>query len=300
MKTHLLRCALGVVTMATVAAGEPRMNSLSARDEAAIRTAIDKGIKALVARDWVNLALYADDAVMSPPNTPPKIGRAEIIEWNKAMAALAPVKEYRHEPTEIIGSGDFAFVRGRYTIVSEPENAPANTSTGSYFEVWRRQRDGSWKIHRNTWNSDAPAPSATGDEQAIRKIEQDWAAALVNGDAAYIEGITSPDWVRTSPDGELHTKAQTLAALKDGALRFRSFNLDDLEIRVSGDAAVVLGLVTAQGSYQGKGFGGRSRFTDTFVRRDGRWICVATHGSDVGRKLDDERDRAAAVGKQRD
>jgi hypothetical protein len=36
-----------------------------------------------------------------------------------------------------------------------------------------------------------------------------------------------------------------------------------------------------QGSYQGRGFGGQSRFTDTFLKRDGRWFCVATHGSNV-------------------
>ena len=118
-----------------------RTPSLPARDEA-VRAAIDQGIKALVARDWGNFSLYSDDAVMSPPNTTPKIGRAAIIEWNKSLAASAPVKEYRHEPTEIIGSGDFAFVRGRYTIVSQPENAPAITNTGSYFEVWRRQATG--------------------------------------------------------------------------------------------------------------------------------------------------------------
>jgi hypothetical protein len=34
-----------------------------------------------------------------------------------------------------------------------------------------------------------------------------------------------------------------------------------------------------KGTYKGKPFNHRGRFTDTWVRLNGKWLCVATHSS---------------------
>jgi ketosteroid isomerase-like protein len=130
----------------------------------------------------------------------------------------------------------------------------------------------------------ALADEMQGDEQALRKIEEDWANALVKGDVAATQRFVSPDWVLTLPDGEVLTKAQADADLKSGAVKFESFKLDELKVRVYGDTAVVHGLETEKSTNKGKDTSGQYRFTDTFIKRDGRWMAVATHVSKVEQK----------------
>jgi len=48
-----------------------------------------------------------------------------------------------------------------------------------------------------------------------------------------------------------------------------------------GDTAVVTGRSTIKGVRDGKDLIGRERWTDVFVRRDGRWLAVASHSSRI-------------------
>jgi ketosteroid isomerase-like protein len=55
--------------------------------------------------------------------------------------------------------------------------------------------------------------------------------------------------------------------------------IDDVSVRVFGDAAVVTGRTHGVGEFSGTPYDVVIRFTDTFVRRDGRWQAVASHAS---------------------
>jgi ketosteroid isomerase-like protein len=55
-----------------------------------------------------------------------------------------------------------------------------------------------------------------------------------------------------------------------------SYKLEDMRVRICGNAAVVTGRNVLQASLKGKDTSGPYRFTDVFVKRDGRWQCVAT------------------------
>ena len=45
---------------------------------------------------------------------------------------------------------------------------------------------------------------------------------------------------------------------------------------VAGDTAIVHGLWTEKSTLNGKDMSGQYRFTDTFIKRDGRWQAVGT------------------------
>src|SRR2546430_113191 len=79
---------------------------------------------------------------------------------------------------------------------------------------------------------------SANDEQIIRQLMQEWAEALVKGDQAAIDRITSADWMLTDPQGMLISKAQSDAHRKSGTVKFESFKLDELKVRVYGDTAV--------------------------------------------------------------
>ena len=133
--------------------------------------------------------------------------------------------------------------------------------------------------------SSAKAQEAgNGDvEKMIAKMEDDWAAALLNADLATIDRIEAPDYTLADQDGNLMTRAQSDAELKAGDYKATAFKNDEVKVRVYGDTAIVSGLETETSTYKGKDSSGQYRFTDVFVKRDGGWQAVATHTSKVAK-----------------
>ena len=130
----------------------------------------------------------------------------------------------------------------------------------------------------------APHASGAGSksvEDTLIQIEHDWGEALLKADVTAWSRFLGDDWVLTYSDGTLVTKAMALADLKEGALKIESFRLDDLKVRVYGDTAVVTGQITEKSKFRDKDTSGVRRFTDVFVKREGRWQAVASHESDV-------------------
>ena len=127
-----------------------------------------------------------------------------------------------------------------------------------------------------------PAPAAGQDtEAALMKMERDAAAALTKRDIAGFGSIMAEDAVFTGPDGAFQTKAQLLADVKAGELVIESTNISDLKVRVFGDSAVATYATTDKGKYKGRDISGRYRWTDTFVRRGGKWQIVAGQGTPI-------------------
>ena len=136
----------------------------------------------------------------------------------------------------------------------------------------------------NTELARAADEKSTDAEQAIKKVEKEWAEALVKRDLAAIDRIESPDWMLADPEGNLVSKANTDADLKSGALTFETVHNDELKVRVFGDTAIASGLVTEKIKFQGQQTSAQYRFTDVFIRRDGRWQAISTHLSRVAKQ----------------
>lgn len=127
-----------------------------------------------------------------------------------------------------------------------------------------------------------PKPAASADETALRAIEEKWDAANLKGDVAALDAIFADGFISTSPEGKVRTKAEILAQLKSGDIKYQSARADDLKVFVHGDTAIVNGRWTGKFVEKGKTVDSTERFTDTFVRqKDGQWRCVATQGSPI-------------------
>jgi len=99
-------------------------------------------------------ALYAEDAVLMPPNMPDVQGKQAIREF---FVAFPPVSDMRLDCKEIKGCGDMAYVAGTYSMTVHPPGSPAVKESGSFLEVHRRQADGSWPIVRDMFHANQPA-----------------------------------------------------------------------------------------------------------------------------------------------
>jgi ketosteroid isomerase-like protein len=54
-------------------------------------------------------------------------------------------------------SADIAYSYGTYKLnFSGPAGNPTE-DRGKYLEIWKKQKDGTWKCAVDTWNSDLPA-----------------------------------------------------------------------------------------------------------------------------------------------
>jgi ketosteroid isomerase-like protein len=130
-----------------------------------------------------------------------------------------------------------------------------------------------------------PAQQKSGTvEQEQFQLEQDWTKALIKADVAFLDRLVAEDWVFTDPEGVVWTKAQSLAILKSGEDVITSLVPDDMKARVYGDAAVVTGRNTTKETLKGKDISGQYRWTDTWIKKAGRWQCVATHASIIVQK----------------
>lgn len=71
-----------------------------------------------------------------------------------------------------------------------------------------------------------------------------------------------------------------IADVKSSKITLDSLELSDLRVRIEGNTAVVTGVNSSKGrDEKGLPFDRRSRFTDVFVKRDGRWQVLATQGT---------------------
>ena len=112
----------------------------------------------------------------------------------------------------------------------------------------------------------------------------DWMNAEVKADMTYLDRFLAEDWQATDPAGNVWNKTQFLGGLKSGEGAVMSFALDNMKVRIYGDAAVVTGRMTATQKFQEKDISGQYQCTDVFIKKEGRWQCVATHLSMLPQK----------------
>jgi uncharacterized protein (TIGR02246 family) len=99
-------------------------------------------------------ALYADDAVLLPPNRDMVHGRQEIEKFWAAVIQRG-WKDMALATMELSENGDTAYAVGTYTVkISRKVQEPAEDK-GKYLLVWKHTATG-WKVHRDIWNSSTP------------------------------------------------------------------------------------------------------------------------------------------------
>ena len=159
---HTLGCLIAGLTVLAGCREAPATDSDPRR---AIEAAVRRYVAASNEGDAKALSdLYTDDAVLLPPDHAPVHGREAIGEfWRQGTDTGLEVRTLRVEV-----DGNVGYLVGQYRL---PETAEEPADSGKYVMCLRRQRDGSWKLAADIWNSSAmeelpegsaaPAPSVT-------------------------------------------------------------------------------------------------------------------------------------------
>jgi ketosteroid isomerase-like protein len=119
----------------------------------------------------------------------------------------------------------------------------------------------------------------TAAAEALIGIENRWVDALVKSDTATLDSIFADTYVDTDEHSQRSDKQGVLSVLKSGELKLESIKLSDMQVQVYGDAAVVIGSSAQAGNFNGQALAPKIIFTDTFIKRDGKWRAAASHRS---------------------
>ena len=130
----------------------------------------------------------------------------------------------------------------------------------------------------------AQAQPGTTDEQTLVELERAWNEAFYAKDVEFLDTLLAEEFVATYDDGTLGDRNRELELSASFNQRVISANQEDFTVRVYGDAAVVWFTLRLVGLRQGQRAEVAFRYTDVWVRRDGRWQCVSTQSTRVGRR----------------
>ena len=127
-------------------------------------------------------------------------------------------------------------------------------------------------------------PNLTKAEEEVRKLERQWLDAYEQKNAEAMDRIVADDFTITFPNGAIQTKPQLMTMIK--APRRTSqprtkFSTEDVQSRAYGDTVILMGRVITEYERDGKAVREQSRYTDTYVRRNGQWQVVASHLSNA-------------------
>jgi uncharacterized protein (TIGR02246 family) len=128
----------------------------------------------------------------------------------------------------------------------------------------------------------AQAQEASGaTEKAILALEDQWLQSQKTNNPDLLAPLLADKFVLTSAQGEVRNKAEMLADEK--ATKYSSSEYQDMKVTVFGDTAIATSVWKSQFTTKaGKQVSSHARYTDTWVKMpDGKWQCVATHGSNV-------------------
>lgn len=131
------------------------------------------------------------------------------------------------------------------------------------------------------WRVVSNAGQPLNDEGILLYMEREWNDASKTRDVAWFERNYAADATDiSSRTGVVHSKAEEIASMKDDKVVLDSLELSDLNVRVEANAAIVTGINRVKGhDAKGQAFDRRTSFTDTYVKRDGRWQVWATQGT---------------------
>lgn len=249
--------------------GASDKNALEAFDRAWGEAGIKGDRAALMTR-------YADDYTGLPgmQNKTQTIEAAmKTAERDRANPSMAD--KISHDNYMITCTPNSALITHRNIIATK--NALGKEET-----IWTRsvhvleKRGGKWQVVGNAGNS--------LDESAmLGYMEMDRNNAYKNRDAAWFEKNYAGDMSEIDgADGKIVGKKEAIAAMTADKTVVESLVIESLNTRLEDNTAIVTSVLRVKGrDEKGAAFDRRTSYTDTFVKRDGRWQVWATQGTRI-------------------
>jgi len=120
---------------------------------------------------------------------------------------------------------------------------------------------------------------ASDSEGKLIALERMWNQAQLMHDSGALQDLIGDHFLSTEWDGQLSSREQFLADIRDPKFKPSTMSIQDLKVEFYGETAIVVGIYHTKGLYNGKAYDHVGRFTDTWIRQNAAWKCVASHTS---------------------
>ena len=118
-------------------------------------------------------------------------------------------------------------------------------------------------------------PAAPGDDKALiaqlTRQADAWDKAIVRKDREAIAGNMSDDFRQIDASGGTEDKESFLLDILSPKLRIDPYTVEDFDVRLYGDVALLSGRTRMTGAFDGKPFATHYRYIDVYVRKNGVW-----------------------------
>jgi ketosteroid isomerase-like protein len=108
-----------------------------------------------------------------------------------------------------------------------------------------------------------------------------WDKAIVRKDRAAIEANMADDFRQIDAGGNVATKAAFVEGLMAPELEIDPYTVEEFDVRLYGDVALLSGRTNMTGRYNGKQFTSHYRYIDVYVRRHETWKIVSVQISKI-------------------
>jgi hypothetical protein len=113
----------------------------------------------------------------------------------------------------------------------------------------------------------------------ILSLENAWNQALQIKDVKALDHLLDGEFMDIECDGTVTNKAQYMASVIAPAVQLQHIVNESMEVRFYGRSAVVIGVYLEKGTRNGKPYLHHQRFVDTWIPRNGTWLCVSSQST---------------------
>ena len=220
-------------------------------------------------------AIYADDYVSVVDMQTKTSAITDAVAAFEVEKAKPSGTRITHEHYVIACTPATATISHRNTIWTPGENGKSTASFSRSIHVLEK-RGGRWQVVSN-------AGGSLDDYSAIQYLEQEWNDAILKRDRSWFEKNYSPGFGSvSSSSGRAMSRSADIEDTMNDKAKYDLVETTDTQIRIDGATAIVNGVFRMKGTTEnGVATDRRIRFTDTWIKRDGRWLAFASAGTTI-------------------
>jgi ketosteroid isomerase-like protein len=118
----------------------------------------------------------------------------------------------------------------------------------------------------------------------VLALEKAWNLALESKDSKALDMLLANTFIAIDIDGSIETKNEFLASIAAPSYQPSQAVTEQANVQVYGNAAVVVGIFRIKGTENGKPYVHRERFSDTWIKQNQTWQCVASQSTLIAAK----------------
>ena len=119
------------------------------------------------------------------------------------------------------------------------------------------------------------------DDKILLDIEQAILDGVTGGKLDSITKFYSPEYIITTPEGAVLTIKEMVAFLKSGDLKLESSVNSEMKVKIYGNFAIVRYKSMDKGTFKGNPITSNNQWTDVFVKKNGKWLVISSHGTPI-------------------